>query len=139
MAVLFYFKVFFPENILQELKNFIMIQYGREYFKDLVSDLRAHFGIASSEVKIHGSMVKQDSKPKETKAETKASDFAALKTSNTAVTTVKTTQTAVTTTNDPLDDPNIEGEISNNILVIKTEELCCSAEAIQMENCTLSM
>lgn len=92
---------------------------GREYFKDLVSDIRAHFGIASSEVKIHGSMVKQDSKPKETKAETKASDFAALKTSNTAVTTVKTTLTAVTTTNDPLDDPNIEGEISNNILVYK--------------------
>ena len=54
-------------------------------------------------------MIKQDSKPKETKAETKASDFVALKTSNTAVTTVKTTQTAVTTTNDPLDDPNIEG------------------------------
>ncbi len=73
MAVLFYFKSIFPENILQELKNFIMIQYPEgEYFKDLVSDLRAHFGIASSEVKIHGSMVKQDSKPKETKAETKA-------------------------------------------------------------------
>lgn len=88
---------------------------GRETFKDMVADIRAHFGIASSEVKIHGAKVSQDSKPKETTAVAAGTD----KTSGTAVTTAKTTMTAVTTTQDPLDDPDIEGEISNNILVYK--------------------
>jgi hypothetical protein len=92
---------------------------GREYFKNLVSEIRDNFGIASSEVKIHGSMIKQDNSSKTPKVTTINTDIGLSQTSITSVSKAETTQTAVITTQDPLDDPNIEGEISNNILVYK--------------------
>ena len=89
---------------------------GRETFKHWVAKIKDHFGIASSEVKIHGTILNKqtaETKPAATKAVTTAGKAVTGKTS-----TVKVSQTTVTEKkDDPLDDPNIEGEISNSILV----------------------
>ncbi len=87
---------------------------GRETFKYIVSEIKNKFGISSSEVKVHGSIVNKDkSSEKQTTVTSKLS--ASIKTTSTVSTAAKTTEKK----DDPLDDPNIEGEISNNILVYK--------------------
>lgn len=93
---------------------------GRETFKHITASIRDDFGVQSEEVKIHGTPVKQDTRP--VKAKTTTPKITQQATSqNTVITSVPETKktTTVVTTTDPLDDPNIEGEISNNILVYK--------------------
>lgn len=88
---------------------------GREALKNWVSDLKNLFGIDSSEAKIHGIIINKDKNPE--KQTTAASKI--LNTTQTSITSISTKKSETTTKKekDPLDDPNIEGEISNNILV----------------------
>lgn len=88
---------------------------GRDSLKDLVADIKNHFGLSSETAKIHGGVLNNKKVEKVTSAA-----VTSYKKSNTAVTSVsvKATETTVAETEkDPLDDPNIEGEISNSILV----------------------
>ncbi|MCM1227253.1 MAG: DHHW family protein [Clostridium sp.] len=85
---------------------------GREMFKKLTASIRDKFGMQSEKAKIHGTPVKQDVKPAVTSSAAVSDRVSTAP--KTAETTVSTT---VTTEPDPLDDPDIEGEISNNILV----------------------
>lgn len=97
---------------------------GRENFKHMTAEIRDGFGMQSEEVRIYGTPVIQDKRPEAVaEAVTEPPTEAAEEQSN-AVTAVTNTTTAVTTaivttTTDPMDDPNIEGELSNNILVYK--------------------
>lgn len=99
---------------------------GRETYKNWVADIRDHFGYSSDDdVKIHGTIVSKDTKkPKETKEVKEEKNTTALaQASNEKITATDQTDATSATTekkkDDPLDDPNIEGEISNNILVYK--------------------
>lgn len=92
----------------------------RESLKDLVADIKGSFGIKSSDgVKIHGSILSMEEEntentEKPTEKVTTAMTMAEYKgTTSIAVTTTLTTEKE----ENPLDDPNIEGEISNSILV----------------------
>lgn len=105
---------------------------GRESFKDYVAKFRGMFGISSEDdVKIHGGIPaalqkknqsdsKESNNSSETK-DTKPADSGSAKTTETTVSGENGDTAALTTAEkkgeDPLDDPNINGEISNNILV----------------------
>lgn len=87
---------------------------GRESLKDLVADIKSNFGIASEEAKVHGVIINNKEPSKETlSVETQKPTE---KKQTTKTTTTYVTETSVTEEN-PLDDPNIEGEVSNSILV----------------------
>lgn len=94
---------------------------GREFFKRLTAEIRNRFGVKQENARLHGTPVKQDrgeSKAEKTISASDAVLTTAPKNSNTLTATAPvTTTTTVITTEDPLDDPAIEGEISNNILV----------------------
>ncbi len=91
----------------------------RESFKNVTARIRDCFG-NEQEVKIHGTPVKQDTKPSGKKDAKKTTTSTGAVANSDVTTTVITDTTKPTTQeNDPLDDPNIEGEISNNILVYK--------------------
>lgn len=86
---------------------------GRESLKDMVADIKNKFGKQSDGAKIHGVILKNE----EEKVTTAVTSKADKKTTLSSV-TVKETETVVSETEEnPLDDPNINGEISNSILV----------------------
>lgn len=90
---------------------------GRETFKGMVADIRSCFGV-SGDVKIHGGLVDKEPVITTDTRQTAVTE----KTSVTGIvtqTSVAETTTTVLTTKDPLDDQDVEGEISNNILVYK--------------------
>lgn len=92
---------------------------GRETLKNLVAAVRSHFGKKTEDnVKIHGTIVSKDDE-KEEKAETKPAVTTAPAEDNAQGTTTGAVTSAAKKTTDILDNPNIEGEISNNILVYK--------------------
>ncbi|MGN0612569.1 MAG: DHHW family protein [Porcipelethomonas sp.] len=96
---------------------------GRETFKDWIAHIRDSFGFSTEDVKIHGTINKKNTTNTENSEDKKKQTTAAVSSAGTAVTAVsgQVSETAVVTTeeekDDVLDDPNIEGEISNNILV----------------------
>lgn len=121
----FSFADYFSGKYTSDIENYYNDTVpGRETFKNLTASIRNLFGIQSQEVKIHGTPVKQDSRPdNENAAVTRPAETKESAEYTSALTqTTQTWQTTVATTAqepDPLDDPNIEGEISNNILVYK--------------------
>lgn len=109
----FSFSDYFSGEYNEKIENYYNDTVpGRETFKKLTASIRDKFGIQSEKAKIHGTPVKQDVRPAVTSSAAVSSHASTV--SKTVETTVSTT---VTTEPDPLDDPNIEGEISNNILV----------------------
>lgn len=84
---------------------------GREMLKDVVADLKGCFGLSSDEgVKIHGNLLSVENEKPTEKVTTAVVTMAKLGGEKIIVTTTEPEP-------DPLDDPNIEGEVSNSILV----------------------
>lgn len=98
---------------------------GREDYKLMTAEIRDSFGMQSEEVKIYGTPVIKDVKPETAEAEpqTEAPTEAPAEEQGAVTGVTKVTKPVVTTTvittTDPMDDPNIEGELSNNILIYK--------------------
>ena len=121
----FSFADYFSGKYTSEVENYYNDTVpGRETFKNLTASIRDLFGIQSQDVKIHGTPVKQDSRPdNENAAVTRPAETGESAEYTSALTQpTQARQTTVATTTqepDPLDDPDIEGEISNNILVYK--------------------
>ncbi len=93
---------------------------GRENFKDMVASIRGCFGVKSDEAKIHGTIIKKDNKKPENKVIPTETDESTDITQNTQESTEKPVTTEQPTEKkDNWDDPAVEGEISNNILVYK--------------------
>ncbi len=81
----------------------------RDRLKDVVADIKNGFGFSpADDVKIHGAIISRETEPATEKVTTTAMTMAKLE---------GTTYIAPVPEPDPLDDPNIEGEISNSILV----------------------
>ncbi|MBQ3566662.1 MAG: hypothetical protein IJA12_05730 [Oscillospiraceae bacterium] len=91
----------------------------RESLKDLVADIKGSFGIKSSDgVKIHGNILSMEEKVEKTETTTEKITTAMTMAEYKGTTSIAATTTVTTEKEDnPLDDPNIEGEISNSILV----------------------
>ncbi len=91
----------------------------RESLKDLVADIKGSFGIKSSDgVKIHGNILSMEEKVEKTEITTEKVTTAVTMAEYKGTTSIAVTTTVTTEKEDnPLDDPNIEGEISNSILV----------------------
>lgn len=104
-------KNYFSGELAKGIENwYIDTIPGRENLKDLVADIRSVYGFSGEDkVKIHGTKLSLEKEPPQTTA--------AATTAQATGTSVVTTSTTVATTENPLDDPNINGEISNNILV----------------------
>ncbi len=91
---------------------------GREVFKDIVADIKGNFGLASEEVRIHGVILNNtESIQVTTTAKTTSAISQTTASDITEVSTVTTVTTTTEQEENPLDDPSIEGEISNSILV----------------------
>lgn len=119
----FSFADYFSGKYTSDIENYYNDTVpGRETFKNLTASIRSLFGIQSQEVKIHGTPVKQDNRPNNENAAVTKPTENKVSVITTGTLTHTSQQPTVTTTiqeTDPLDDPNIEGEISNNILVYK--------------------
>ncbi len=87
----------------------------RDSLKDVVADIKGRFGVPSNDdVKIHGVILSRETE-ETTEKVTTAVTMAQIK--GTTSIAVITTVTETEPEENPLDDPNIEGEISNSILV----------------------
>ncbi len=93
---------------------------GRETFKNITASIRNRFGLQSQEAKIHGTPVKQDNEKKpEIKTTEKTDDSVTVSTVPAEIITSVSTTIVTQPEEDTPDDPDVEGEISNNILVYK--------------------
>ena len=116
----FSFSDYFSGKYTSDIENYYNDTVpGRETLKNLVATVRSHFGKKTEDdVKIHGTIVAKDDE-KEEKTETKPAVTTAPAKESTKGTTTGAVTSAEKKTTDILDNPNIEGEISNNILVYK--------------------
>lgn len=111
----FSFSDYFSGKFTASIENFYNDTVpGREFFKKITASIRDGFGLQSERAKIHGAPVKRDDRNKNTVPTKSTKPVTSL---TTAVTKNITVNTTIVTEPDPMDDPNIEGEISNNILV----------------------
>lgn len=85
---------------------------GRESLKHAAASIRDCFGIKSDEAKIHGTIIKKQDKKPENGEETVPTDTKPNAEENTKSESAEEEK-------DDWDDPAVEGEISNNILVYK--------------------
>ncbi|MGN0621635.1 MAG: DHHW family protein [Porcipelethomonas sp.] len=91
---------------------------GRETFKAMVASIRDCFGVRSDEARIHGTVITKDEKKEKT---TEAEEIILPEETASAEKSTESTSEAAAspTEKDDWDDPAVEGEISNSILVYK--------------------